>query len=381
MSGPEIEADSISTLMRNAPLDPTSTALDWLTIILAALILPVLAVVRVRWPRLVGAGLAVAVALLVSAQLAFNSGTLVLVAAPLAALIVAAAGAILIPLAFERRELAQLRALRDRFARFDPNVVDAVLADPGMALRVRAMAIGPESVIAGYRIVLLIGKGGMGVVYEAVQLTLGRPVALKLIDPARVDDEELRARFVRESHIAAGLEHPNVIPVYEAREDDGLLFIAMRLVRGPSLSDVLAAQAPLSPPRAATLVAQIASALGAAHAKGLVHRDVKPANILLDGDHAYLTDFGITRELSGDGLTAVGERIGTVDYMSPEQCRGEPVGPASDIYALGCVCSATSPGACRFPRAARRCASPRTSSFRHRSPRSTGRRCPPSSTS
>jgi serine/threonine-protein kinase len=144
---------------------------------------------------------------------------------------------------------------------------------------------------------------------------------------------------VRESHIAASLEHPHVIPVYEAREDDGLLFIAMRLVRGPSLADLLAAQAPLPPRRAATLVAQIAFALGAAHAKGLVHRDVKPANVLLhDGEHAYLTDFGITREVSTErGLTAAGERIGTVDYMSPEQCRGEPVGPAGDIYALGCV--------------------------------------------
>ena len=219
-----------------------------------------------------------------------------------------------------------------------------------MALRVRAMAIGPESVIAGYRLVSLIGRGGMGVVYEAVQLTLGRPVALKLVDPARVDDEELRVRFVRESHIAAGLEHPHVIPVYEAREDDGLLFIAMRLVQGPSLADVLAAQAPLPPVRAATIVAQIASALGAAHAKGLVHRDVKPANVLLhEGEHAYLTDFGITREISAsDGLTAVGERIGTVDYMSPEQARGEAVGPAADIYALGCVLYETLTGRVPF---------------------------------
>ena len=106
-----------------------------------------------------------------------------------------------------------------------------------MALRYARSAIGPESVIAGYRLVSLIGRGGMGVVYEAVQLTLERPVALKLVDPARADDEEFRARFVRESHVAAALEHPHVIPVYEAREDGGLLFIAMRLVRGPSLAD------------------------------------------------------------------------------------------------------------------------------------------------
>ncbi|HZL55142.1 MAG TPA: serine/threonine-protein kinase, partial [Solirubrobacteraceae bacterium] len=216
--------------------------------------------------------------------------------------------------------------------------VDAVLADPGAQLRARALAIGPESVVAGYRIVALLGRGGMGVVYEAMQLGLERPVALKLINPARVDDEEFRARFVRESHVAAGLEHPHVIPVYEAREDSGLLFIAMRLVRGPSLADVLAREAPLAPLYAARLIAQVAAALGAAHARGLVHRDVKPANILLhERDHTYLTDFGVTRELGEDGLTTAGEMLGTVDYMAPEQCRAERVGPAADIYSLGCV--------------------------------------------
>ena len=244
-------------------------------------------------------------------------GTINLLVAPLSTLLVSGAGAVLVPLALERRELA---VLRDRFARFDPSVVDVVLADPGMALRVRALAIGPESVIAGYRLVSLVGRGGMGVVYEAVQLTLDRPVALKLIDPARADDEGFRARFTRESHIAAALEHPHVIPVYEAREDEGLLFIAMRLVRGPSLADVLATDAPLTPLRAARLVVQIAAALGAAHARGLVHRDVKPANVLLhERDHAYLTDFGITREIDDQGLTAAGERVGTVDYMAPSR--------------------------------------------------------------
>ena len=347
LSGPELEADAIATLMAGAPLRSLPNTLDWLELALAALILPALALTRVRWPRVVIAGVLVAAAILISAQLAFNAGVVTLVVAPLVALFVAGAGAVLIPLALERREL---RALRERFARFDPSVVDAVLADPGIALRLRAHAIGPESVIAGYRIVSLIGRGGMGVVYEAVQLTLERPVALKLIDPARADDEEFRARFVRESHVAAGLEHPHVIPVYEAREDDGLLFIAMRLVRGPSLADVLASQAPLAPQRAARLTAQIASALGAAHDRGLVHRDVKPANVLLhEADHAYLTDFGVTRELDAEGLTAAGERIGTVDYMAPEQARSERVGPAADIYSLGCVLFEALTGRVPFP--------------------------------
>ena len=347
LSGPELEADAISTLMRGAPLRSLTTTLEWLEVVLAALVLPALALTRVRWPRVLIAGVVVAAAVLVSAQLAFDSGVITLVVAPLVALFVAGAGAVLIPLALERREL---RALRERFARFDPSVVEAVLADPGIALRLRAHAIGPESVIAGYRIVSLIGRGGMGVVYEAVQLTLERPVALKLIDPARADDEEFRARFVRESHVAAGLEHPHVIPVYEAREDDRLLFIAMRLVRGPSLADVLASQAPLAPDQAARLVAQIASALGAAHERGLVHRDVKPANVLLhEREHAYLTDFGVTRELGGDGLTAAGERIGTVDYIAPEQARGERVGPPADIYSLGCVLFEALTGRVPFP--------------------------------
>ncbi|MGA2757000.1 MAG: CHASE2 domain-containing protein [Solirubrobacteraceae bacterium] len=347
MTGPELEADAISTLMTGAPLRSAPLWLNWLLVLVAALLLPLLALRRVRWPRLVLAGLGAGAALIVGTQIAFDSGTINLLVPVLATLIVAGAGAVLISLAFERAELA---LLRDRFARFDPSVVDAVLADPGIALRMRALAIGPESVIAGYRIVSLIGRGGMGVVYEAVQLTLDRPVALKLIDPAHADDEEFRARFVRESHVAASLEHPHVIPVYEAREDAGLLFIAMRLVRGPSLAELFAAEAPLAPARAVELAAQISGALGAAHARGLVHRDVKPANILLhDRDHAYLTDFGVSHEAGREGLTGVGERLGTVDYMSPEQCRGERVGPAADIYSLGCVLYEALTGRAPYP--------------------------------
>ena len=269
------------------------------------------------------AGVVVAAAMLVSAQLAFNSGVVTLVVAPLVALFVGGRGRGADPArrssaaSFARCASASRALTRPSSTRSSPT--------RGSRCACARMAIGPESVIAGYRIVSLIGRGGMGVVYEAVQLTLERPVALKLIDPARADDEEFRARFVRESHVAAGLEHPHVIPVYEAREDDRLLFIAMRLVRGPSLADVLASQAPLAARRRRPAWSRRSPPRWARRTqRGLVHRDVKPANVLLhEREHAYLTDFGVTRELGGDGLTAAGERIGTVDYMAPEQARGE----------------------------------------------------------
>jgi CHASE2 domain-containing sensor protein len=340
MSGPELEADAISTLLRGAPLRPASPLIDWLILAVAALALPTLAVRRLSWPLVAIAAIAGAVALSVGSQVAFDGGTIVLLVPTLITLVAAGIGAILVPIALERREL---RTLRERFARFDPAVVDAVLSLPAVALRVRALAVGPSSVIAGYRLVGLAGRGGMGVVYEAVQLSLERPVALKLIDPAHSDDPAMRARFIRESRAAASLGHPNVIPVYEAGEDDGLLFISMRLVAGGSLDELIAKRAPLEPALAASLVAQLASALHAAHQKGLVHRDVKPANVLLDlryegeSQHCYLSDFGVTREQRGEGLTVVGERVGTVNYMAPEQWRGEEVGPPADLYSLGCV--------------------------------------------
>ncbi|HUB75811.1 MAG TPA: CHASE2 domain-containing protein, partial [Solirubrobacteraceae bacterium] len=338
MSGPELEADTISTLLAGAPLRAASSLLSWLTLILAALMLPLLALARRPWPWIALIGVAAAAAYVLAAQLAFDGGTIVLLIPVLAALVVAGVGAVLVPLALERREL---RALRERFARFDPVVVDAVLSDPHAALRMRAVAIGPESVIAGYRLVGLAGRGGMGVVYEAIQLSLARPVALKLIDPAHADDPATRARFIRESRAAASLAHPHVIPVFEAGEDGGLLYITMRLVRGGSLHDLIAARAPLAPALVATLGAQLASALHAAHEHGIVHRDVKPANVLLEQraegepQHAYLTDFGVTRQ-AGAAPTIAGERVGTLDYMAPEQAAGGEVGPAADLYSLGC---------------------------------------------
>ena len=208
----------------------------------------------------------------------------------------------------------------------------------------------PGTEIAGYRIESLIGRGGMAVVYRAEDLRLGRKVALKLLTPQLVDNEQFRQRFIKESRLAASLDHPNIVPIYEAGEAEGQLFIAMRYVIGDDLKGLLAKEGGQLPgDRTLRLFTQIGDALDSAHHAGLVHRDVKPGNILVaggrdhthhgSGDHVYLTDFGLTKrtsELSG-GLTGTGHFLGTVDYVAPEQIQGRPVGPATDIYALGCV--------------------------------------------
>jgi Protein kinase domain len=203
------------------------------------------------------------------------------------------------------------------------------------------VATTPETV-AGYRIEAVAGRGGMGVVYRARQPALDRVVALKLIAPELSGDEAFRARFARESRIAASLDHPNVIPVYEAGEDGERLFIAMRFVEGTDLAHMLADGA-LEPGLATELVAQAASALDAAHERGLVHRDVKPANLLVAGSlperpHVYLTDFGLARRDGSSGaLTSTGQWMGTPDYAAPEQIDGDDLDARSDVYALGCV--------------------------------------------
>ena len=196
--------------------------------------------------------------------------------------------------------------------------------------------------VAGYLIEAVAGRGGMGVVYRARQVALDRPVALKLIAPELARDEGFRARFARESRIAASLDHPNVIPVYEAGDDGERLFIAMRFVEGTDLGRMLHEQGALEPRLAAELVAQAASALDAAHARSLVHRDVKPANLLVAGDasrpHVYLTDFGLARrDGTSTALTTTGQWMGTPDYAAPEQIDGFDVDARTDVYALGCV--------------------------------------------
>ncbi|MDQ3767970.1 MAG: serine/threonine protein kinase, partial [Actinomycetota bacterium] len=194
-------------------------------------------------------------------------------------------------------------------------------------------------VFADHRIEGLAGRGGMGVVYRATQLALERTVALKLIAPDLAEDQAFRERFVRESKAAASIEHPNVIPIYHAGERDGQLFIVMRYVEGEDLRARVRAAGRLEPADAARIVAQVAGALDAAHARGLVHRDVKPANVLLGaGDHTYLTDFGLTKRVASQtGTTQAGGWVGTLGYVAPEQIRGERVDARADVYALGCV--------------------------------------------
>ncbi len=196
-------------------------------------------------------------------------------------------------------------------------------------------AIG--STLAGYRIDALIARGGMGVVYRAIHLGLERPVALKVIARELADRDGFRERFLRESRLAARLDHPSVVQVYDSREVDGELIVAMRLVEGGDLRRTIDREGPLPPARAIALLGQVAEALDAAHAAGIVHRDVKPHNVLVEGDRAYLSDFGLAKALGDSGAVSGASVVGTAEYMSPEQWRGGAVGPAADIYSLGCV--------------------------------------------
>jgi serine/threonine protein kinase len=200
------------------------------------------------------------------------------------------------------------------------------------------------STIAGCRLEAVAGRGGMGVVYRATQIALRRPVAVKAIAPELAQDEAFRERFQREWQIAASIEHPNVIPVYEAGELEGTLYLIMRWVDGTDLREMITSSGRLEPGRAVRLLRPVASALSAAHRRGLVHRDVKPANVLIArgedeaDEHVYLTDFGIARRTSGDmAVTRTGVLVGTIDYTSPERIEGGRGTPASDIYAFGCM--------------------------------------------
>jgi serine/threonine protein kinase len=209
-------------------------------------------------------------------------------------------------------------------------------------------------VFAGHRIEAVAGRGGMGVVYRALDLALERKVALKLIAPEFAADEGFRARFKRESRVAASIRHPNVITIYRAGEEDGVLYATMDFVDGTDMGEAITAAGRLEPRLAVALVSQVGAALDAAHARGLVHRDVKPANVLIPASaatHAYLTDFGLTKHYaSKSGVTESGMIVGTLDYIAPEQVAGGRVDARADVYALGCVLFHALSGQVPYPR-------------------------------
>jgi hypothetical protein len=221
--------------------------------------------------------------------------------------------------------------------------------------------LGAGSQIAGYRLEEQVGRGGMAVVFRARDERLGRLVALKILAPALAADEAFRQRFVRESRAAAAVDDPHIVPVFEAGEAQtgehrGVLFIAMRYVPGGDVRALMRRSGPLPPGRAVWIISQVASALDAAHAAGLVHRDVKPANMLVDAragrpDHVYLSDFGLSKgKLAASELTGAGQFLGTVDYISPEQIEGKPVDGRADEYALACAAFELLAGAPPFRR-------------------------------
>jgi serine/threonine protein kinase/DNA-binding SARP family transcriptional activator len=249
----------------------------------------------------------------------------------------------------------ELQELHERILRQDPDL--AAASTPALAApatppkaptgpRTAPGDLAPGAVFAGYRIDSVIGRGGMSIVYLAEHLGLERNVALKVLAPQLAQDERFHDRFVRESRIAASMEHPAIVPIYEAGEAEGLLFLAMRYVPGTDLQRLIRREGTLEAERTAWIVGEVASALDAAHARGLVHRDVKPGNILVvegegrDGrDQVYLSDFGLTKRLEGGsgGLTQTGQFVGTVEFVAPEQIEGRTVDGRADVYSLACV--------------------------------------------
>jgi serine/threonine protein kinase len=211
------------------------------------------------------------------------------------------------------------------------------------------------AVIGAYQIDGLLAEGGMGVVYRARQVALDLPVALKVIRPEWAHDDDFRARFKREARLAASLHHPNVVSPHDFGDHEGQLFVVMPLIPGTDLGSVIEQEGPLPPARATDLIGQIAGALDVAHASGLVHRDVKPANVLLvrrDGhEHAYLTDFGVAKAMSSETkITRLGQLPGTPGYVSPEQINGDPLTARTDVYSLGCVLCEALTGTVPYPR-------------------------------
>src|SRR6478672_10657386 len=215
--------------------------------------------------------------------------------------------------------------------------------------------VRPGSVLAGFRVESLLGEGAMGTVYLAEETTTGQKVALKLLAPELARDERFRRRFLRETELAASLDHPNVVPILGSGEEHGTLYIAMAYVEGSDLRELLRREGRLTPERTLECLGQVADALDAAHAAGLVHRDVKPGNILVaaraDGEHVYVCDFGLARHVSSvSSLTGERGFVGTIDYVPPEQIEGGTIDGRADVYSLGCVLFECLAGARPFER-------------------------------
>jgi serine/threonine protein kinase/CHASE2 domain-containing sensor protein len=328
MSGPEVQAQAIATALGNFPLRSAPPTVAVLLVVLLALLVPAAALeLGTLGASVVGVGSLCLWSL--ATQLAFDHGVVLDYSDPLAALVIGSGGALLLTLWSDSSERRRLRTL---FAANAGTVVDQVLHPSGSRL------LEPTAIIAGYRLEEVVGRGGMGVVYKATQVELERAVAIKLIASEHSADPSFRERFKLESRAAAAIDHANVIPVYEAGEDDSLLFIAMRLVDGVDLAQLLAHVGTLQPQRALRVIEQLAGALDAAHTRELVHRDVKPANVLLtidEPEHVYLTDFGVAKNVGASAeVTRANQWIGTLDYLAPEQIQGKPVGAGVDIYAL-----------------------------------------------
>jgi serine/threonine protein kinase len=210
--------------------------------------------------------------------------------------------------------------------------------------------LAPGSTIAGYEVESVVGSGGIGILYRARQLRLNRPVALKVVDPETAAEPVVRERLRREARTVASLDHPTVVPLYEAGEEDGTVYIVTRWIDGTELGELIRRDSPIRPTRAARFAAQIASALEVAHEKGLVHRDVKPSNVLVTSeDHVYLTDFGLTKRAgSASGFTGAQQMLGTIDYDAPEQIEGGESDARGDVYGLACVLYETLTGTTPF---------------------------------
>jgi serine/threonine protein kinase len=199
--------------------------------------------------------------------------------------------------------------------------------------------LAPGSTFAGYQVESVVGLGGIGILYRARQLRLDRPVALKVVEPDVAPDPVVRERLRREARAVASMDHPNIVPLYEAGEKDGTIYIVTRWIEGTELGTLIDNEGSLDAARAARIAAQMADALEMAHERGLVHRDVKPSNVILTAEgHVYLTDFGLAKRAeTAPGLTKADQVLGTIDYVAPEQIEGSEPDPRSDVYSLGCV--------------------------------------------